>query len=876
MADPMATNPRNMDRKAMVSSLLRTVLLCDWVDSTQLIDTLGDKRAVELLQTHDQFLRDTLAITQGRLIDKADGVLALFERPIQALDFALRYQQQMRLWGKEYQQAIQARIGIHVGDVMTWQNEPDQIRAGAKPLEVEGFAKPIAARLMNLAMPGQILMSGMAQSLAQRAQLELGERGQHLRWLVHGRYQFKGVPAPMLVHEVGDPQFSPLRAPTSTQKAWRDIPLWRRPPVVALEVLLSVGLIGGILYTTLQSPPAIAFYERDWVVLGDLQNQTREKMFDDALDTAMRVGLEQSAYVNVISDSQEKDALKRMQREGQTIDRQTGAEIALREGAKAFVLPTIIETGGHFRISAEVIDPSSGVTVYTETAEAKNADKVLPAMDDVLEKLRLRLGEAQNDFKQAHQSLEKVTTPNIEALRAFSLGLKARNESRTSDALALFQEAVKKDPGFALAYLRMGAIMYSDNNSTQALQYFYLAQANRARLTNREALLVDASNALFTTPENALSKWKLLAAMYPDEFRAYYNYSYFAFHDAQRYKDAATFISPALSINNPARASAFYQLGMCELAQDNIASALIAFKQSEELGVTGFKRHHADAFASRRRFAEAKQVLATQTSESIEGLDLEEKLAEISYPLDQGHWSEALQALNEFAEKIEPAPILVKSNYQLLRLSLLSYEPNAGFSQQLNKFVFDRKVALAESDPLYRRHIVFQLMAAGWMAANAGDVDTANMALSAGTTLAREGGYPANSDMLLILKAQLLLREGKSAAAIELLAPRASAGNELYFLHAVLMRAYAADKDFSRALDQADWLMSHRGRAYAESNSNYSWQPANILESHLANQAAIYYAGKLGKQNQARQYQSAFDNAWPIHDRPAWVKRVNN
>ena len=53
---------------------------------------------------------------------------------------------------------------------MTWANEPKDVLAGAKAFEVEGLAKPVAARLMNLALPGQILMSGMAQNLCHRAQ----------------------------------------------------------------------------------------------------------------------------------------------------------------------------------------------------------------------------------------------------------------------------------------------------------------------------------------------------------------------------------------------------------------------------------------------------------------------------------------------------------------------------------------------------------------------------------------------------------------------------------------------------------------------------------------------------------------------------------
>src|SRR6478672_12565494 len=73
----------------------------------------------------------------------------------------------------------------------------------------------------DLALPGQILVSSMAQALAQRAQSELGERADRVKWVSHGRYRFKGVPAPILVHEVGEVGTSPLKQPPSGHKVWR-------------------------------------------------------------------------------------------------------------------------------------------------------------------------------------------------------------------------------------------------------------------------------------------------------------------------------------------------------------------------------------------------------------------------------------------------------------------------------------------------------------------------------------------------------------------------------------------------------------------------------------------------------------------------------
>lgn len=869
--------PPNSTEKPTVSSVLRTVLLCDWADSTHLIETLGDARAVGLMQKHDQFLRDTLLSTHGRLIDKSDGILALFERPIQALDFALRYQHQMRLWGAEYQQAIQARIGIHVGDVMTWENAADQIAAGAKPLEVEGFAKPVAGRLMGLAMPGQILLSGMAQSLAQRAQLELGERGQKLRWLLHGRYNFKGVPAPMLVHEVGDPEFSPLRAPPSTQKAWREIPLWRRPPILALEILLTTGLIGGFIWSTFQSPPAIAFYERDWIVMGDLQNLTGEKMFDDSLDTALRIGLEQSAYVNVISDTQEQDALKRMQREGHNIDRQTGAELALREGAKALVLPTITEIGSRLRVTVEVIDPTTGVTVYTESADAKNADAVLPALDIVLEKLRTRLGEPVSLVDRNSKPLQQVTTSNLEALRAFSLGIEARTNGNAVEAMALYQEAVKLDPDFAMAYLRIAFVHYVKNNNEQTQHYLQIADSKRPRLSTREGLLLDASLAIFKTPNELLQRWKLLATMYPDEYRAYYNYAYFAHSDAQQYRAAKDFITPGLTTHNSNRSVMYYQLGMANLALGEYEAAIAAFTESNALKPSSYKRDFADTYASQRQFAQAQKVLASHVIGGFGDAFIEERLAQVSYPLDQGLWNKAIEVLKEWSPDIHKTAALDQWTFEGIRLSLRSYAPDAAFKEDLRNYLALQESRLKQANALDRRHLVFEILAAGWMAANNGDIKSAQHALATIKVYTREASFPANADMYLVVQAELEIADGQAKAAIARLEPRAAQGNELYFLHAVLMRAYAANKDYEKALQQADWLVARRGLAYVEYNSINMWQPTNVVESNLALLSAAQYADKLGRTQLAEKRRYEFTTAWPDAERlPQVARRIRD
>ena len=88
-------------------------------------------------------------------------------------------------------------------------------------------------------------VSAVAEPLAHRAARELGPRGEQLLWKSWGRWRFKGVPGAQEVFEVGEAGLAPLRIPRNGPKAWRDIPLWRRPAALAAEAALLAGLAVG-------------------------------------------------------------------------------------------------------------------------------------------------------------------------------------------------------------------------------------------------------------------------------------------------------------------------------------------------------------------------------------------------------------------------------------------------------------------------------------------------------------------------------------------------------------------------------------------------------------------------------------------------------
>jgi len=200
------------------AAVLKTLLLSDLVDSTRLVERLGDADAAELFAAHDRIARDLLSAHNGLEIDKTDGFLLLFDRPIDAVRYAMAYHEALERLGTERGVPLAARVGIHVGEVFLRKNPPGDVERGAKPLEVEGLAKPMAARLMSLATGGQTLLTSTAFELARRAAVGAEETG-NLEWRAHGPYRFKGVEEPVPVFEVGVQGKAPLEPPPGSEKA---------------------------------------------------------------------------------------------------------------------------------------------------------------------------------------------------------------------------------------------------------------------------------------------------------------------------------------------------------------------------------------------------------------------------------------------------------------------------------------------------------------------------------------------------------------------------------------------------------------------------------------------------------------------------------
>jgi putative peptide modification system cyclase len=839
---------------------IRAVLVCDLADSTALIERVGDRAAADLMRRHDRMARDLMQRHGGREIDKTDGFLVLFERPVQAVGFALGYQRGLRELGEELQQPLRARIGLHVGEVVLWDNAPADIADGAKPVEVEGLAKPVAARLMSLALPGQILLSETARTLAQRAHAELPDH-ERVRWLTHGRYRFKGVPAPLTVHEVGESGVAVLAPPPSSSKAQRERPWWRQPAALVAEALLLAAAVGVALYFTLRSPSAIAFGERDWVVLADVGNLTSQPLLTDSLDVALRIGLEQSRYVNVVPTTSVRETLKRMRRPPDSpIDRAAGVEIAQREGARALILPTVAEVGGRVRVTAEVIDPASGDTVYSDAAGGEGLDSVLGSTDELLGRLRERLGESIASIQRDNQPLAQITTDSLDALKAFALGEAALGEGRLKDAMALLGEAVTIDPDFAMAHARLSTLHHALGDDASAHLAARQALSRQQHLSTRERLLLEGVGSFYSAPSQAREKWNTLLSLYPDTPVAQNNIGLATLWFDNDPAGAAPHFREFARGSSPLRGYGWLGLGLCLTMQEDFAGARQAFAEAERLGVMAPSFEDVLLPIAQRDYARAQVRLDGAAPSLPPAYALERQLRKAAIALDSGHYAAAAALLQGARDDLpKEFPQASRQRALLQEATLLSHLRADAARTTLAAHVAVERARLAAAAENFDRSPLLHLGLAALLAQRHGDGVQAHALLAEIRPLATEAASPSAA------------RLWRSAACeIESTAPDARVaclqtlydGKELVQSHYAALLALRQAGRSEEALREADWLLAHRGRALGELQK-LDLQFLNLLALNDALLTRAELLQALGRGEDAKQAMATLRAAWP-------------
>jgi tetratricopeptide (TPR) repeat protein/predicted Ser/Thr protein kinase len=283
--------------------------------------------------------------------------------------------------------------------------------------------------------------------------------------------------------------------------------------VLVVAVLAAAWLAKTIFFKS--AAEALAFQERDWILVTDLENLTGEAVFDGTLETALTVGLQQSQYVNVFPRLRVQETLRRMRREDvRKVDETAGREIALREGIKGLLVCQISKIGEEYLLSGRLVDPITQAAVFSYASRAKGKDAVLGALDELAGRVRRQLGESLNLISRQKMFLPAATTSSLEALKYFT---EARSQTGMT-AIKLLQQAIELDPDFALAQAELGFQSYIFGDRIKGEEHFQKALTLLDRLTTREQLFIRAVVEDWRgNRDQGIENYKAYLIQYPDD-----------------------------------------------------------------------------------------------------------------------------------------------------------------------------------------------------------------------------------------------------------------------------------------------------------------------------------------------------------------------
>ncbi len=352
------------------------------------------------------------------------------------------------------------------------------------------------------------------------------------------------------------------------------------------RILLATGILValvGVVFWWWKKPAPLG--PTDTLLLGEIVNQSGETDLDGALREALRVALQQSPYLNLVSDEKIRATLTSMGKQETDLTPELTAAVCERVGAKAYLTGRISRTSSGYAFDIEVRNWPAGARSAHQDGEVSRVDLVIHQLGVAALHLREDLGEQESTRKTYDVPLERATTPFPAALKAYQQARAAIREKGDLEAVPFYKKALDLDSRFAMARSGLAVSYYNLSQMAQASEEIRQAYEAGDRQTFRERLNIKTLyyDLAQGDIEKAIEGYKEYIRAYPRDDVALGNLSseFFVIGD---YEQAAKFAEDALKID-PASAAWYenYSTALLALSRTNDAEKVLQEAFSHKL-----------------------------------------------------------------------------------------------------------------------------------------------------------------------------------------------------------------------------------------------------------------------------------------------------
>ncbi len=254
------------------------------------------------------------------------------------------------------------------------------------------------------------------------------------------------------------------------------------------------------------------------------KNNTGDASLDHwrtALSDLLIADLSQSKFIRVLSGELLFDILSELgQQDTQTYSSDVIRELARRGSVENVLVGNYTRAGDRFRINVTIQDAQSGELIGSQSVEGSGERSFYSMVDELTRNVK-------KDFQlpdeviaaDLDEQIEQITTTSPEALRHYYEGVRLSRLAEYGLAILSFEEALRLDPEFAMAYEGMAGAYNNLGYFTEAREYFEKAFEFSNRVSERELYYIQGEyyRTTETTFDKAIEALNHLLALYPED-----------------------------------------------------------------------------------------------------------------------------------------------------------------------------------------------------------------------------------------------------------------------------------------------------------------------------------------------------------------------
>src|SRR5579872_4310662 len=266
---------------------------------------------------------------------------------------------------------------------------------------------------------------------------------------------------------------TPAPVPAQISSSSAAIQIARKRPwlAIAAAAVVIAGVTGFFFFRNRSAGSSPGRQHKSVAVLyfNNLSQDQSLNWLDSGLTDMLTTNLAQVKGLDVLSTERVLSAVQRATKGGKSLDPAQAQSVARDAGADAYITGALLKIGPtQLRLDVRAQDTSTGQILFSQKLEGQDIQSIFGMVDRLTESLAGSFLPA-SDLPQKTPEIEQASTSNVEAYRHYQLGIDYGRRFLTSDAIRELEEAVRLDPQFALAYLRLSE------------QYFLAGDLRRGR-----------------------------------------------------------------------------------------------------------------------------------------------------------------------------------------------------------------------------------------------------------------------------------------------------------------------------------------------------------------------------------------------------------